>query len=171
MFAHVLWFSAAIIGIEAGWQPLPEGGMEYIIQLDSQTLELLKAGETIQSDIPPSAGEVRSYRIVSGTKILPRINPPASQDQAAKSPRTLLPDPAEKPLKAQSAAFIEPAQNPAKSQATSPNQSETAKDDLQKPWMPLILVSLGLFASLGGNVYLTWLFADLRRRYRKLLEA
>jgi hypothetical protein len=33
----------------------------------------------------------------------------------------------------------------------------------------LILVSLGLFASLGGNAYLAWIFADLRRRYRAAL--
>jgi hypothetical protein len=193
MFAHVLWFSTVIIGANVGWQPLPEGGMEYIIQLDPQTLEALKAGASIQSDIPPSAGEVRSYKIVLGTEKLPRISPPATsiESQPAKTadrtqspssnltetlspgqksafPRTLLPDPTGKPLTARSTAFDEPAGSSTKSETTVQNQSEAKKEEPAKPWMPLILVSLGLFASLGGNVYLTWIFADLRRRYRTL---
>jgi hypothetical protein len=38
--------AAAALGIDVGWQPLPEGGMEYIIQIAPQTLETLKAGES-----------------------------------------------------------------------------------------------------------------------------
>jgi hypothetical protein len=195
MFAHVLWISTVIIGVNVGWQPLPEGGMEYIIQLDPQTLEALKAGEPILSDIHPNAGDVRSYKIVLGTDTLPRISPPAKtiEPSSAKTtehtqgrssnlpensttgqptpfPRTLSADPTGKPLTARSTAFVEPAGNSTKSDATPQNQSEEKKEEPAKPWMPLILVSLGLFASLGGNVYLTWIFADLRRRYKTLLS-
>ena len=74
-----------------------------------------------------------------------------------------------KPLTARSAVFNEPADGIAKSEATSQNRSEGKKEESAKPWMPLILVSLGLFASLGGNAYLTWIFADLRRHYRAAL--
>jgi len=186
MFAHVLWFSMVIVGIDVGWQPLPEGGMEYIIQLDPQTLEALKAGEPVQSDIPPSAGDVRSYKIIMGTTKLPRISPPATSirpppektaerangptlklaettmpGQTSTFPRTLLPDTAKKPLTAQSAAYVEQTET----------QSEAKKEASAKPWMPLVLVSLGLFASLGGNAYLIWIFADLRRRYRMLVKS
>jgi hypothetical protein len=195
MLAQVLWFSMVIVGINAGWQPLPEGGMEYIIQLDSQTLEALKAGEPIESDIQPSAGYVRSFKIILGTTKPPRISPPATSieppsaktsehaqspsanlpetatpGQTSPSPRTLLPDPTGKRLTASSAAFVEQGESSTKSEATLQNQSETKKEEPAKPWMPLILVSLGLFASLGGNVYLTWIFADLRRRYRASLS-
>ena len=195
MFAQVLWFSTVIVGINVGWQPLPEGGMEYIIQLDPQTLEALKAGKPIQSDIPPSAGDVRSYKILLGSDKLPRISPPATsiempsaktseriqglssnlpktatQGQTSTIPHQLLPDLAGKPLTARSAAFVEPAGGSTKSETTSQKQSETKIEEPAKPWMPLILVSLGLFASLGGNVYLTWIFADLRRRYRASLS-
>jgi hypothetical protein len=207
MFAHVLCFCTAVVGIDVGWQPLQEGGMEYSIQLDPQSLETLKAGEPIESDIPPGAGDVRSIKFFFGTEKPRRISPPAKSnqsppvstaggarmpnsnlpeiqdssavklpnqqgatpDQTTPFPRTLKPDPAVKPLTARSAAFVEPAEGTAKSEATSQNRSEEKKEEPAKPWMPLILVSLGLFASLGGNAYLTWIFADLRRRYRATL--
>ena len=208
MFAHVLCFCAAVVGIDVGWQPLQEGGTEYIIQLDPQSLETLKAGEPIQSDIPPGAGDVRSVKFYLGAEKPPRISPPSKsiqsppvntadgarmpasnlpeiQDDSAVKlpnqraatpvqstpfPRTLIPDPAVKPLTARSAAFNEPADGTAKSEPTSQNRSEGKKEEPAKPWIPLILVSLGLFASLGGNAYLTWIFADLRRRYRATLS-
>jgi hypothetical protein len=208
MFAHVLCFCTAVVGIDVGWQPMQEGGVEYIIQLDPQSLEALKAGEPIQSDIPPGAGDVRSCKFYLGAEKPPRISPPkkfmqlppastgedarmpaatlpeiqdgsavkppdqqaAAPDQSTPFPRTLKPDPAGKPLTARSAAFSEPADGIAKSEATSQNRSEGKKDEPAKPWMPLVLVSLGLFASLGGNAYLTWIFTDLRRRYRATLS-
>ena len=208
MFAHVLCFCTAVVGIDVGWQPLQEGGVEYIIQLDPQSLEALKAGEPIHSDIPPDAGDVRSIKFYLGAEKPPRISPPSKsihsppvitaegariptsnlpeiQDgsavklpnqQAATSvqtnpfPRTLIPDPSVKPLTARSVAFNEPADGATKSEATSQNRSEGKKEEPAKPWTPLILVSLGLFASLGGNAYLAWIFADLRRRYRAALS-
>jgi hypothetical protein len=180
MFAQVLWFSTVILGINVGWQPLPEGGMEYIIQLDSATLESLKAGQPIQSDIRPEIGDIRSYRIILGTDQLPRINPPAPSEnnsqnaitpssppsensspaQKEPSPRKLSPEPSVKPLTAQSAAFVE----------STEKASKAINDEPAKPWMPLILVSLCLFASLGGNLFLVWIFADLRRRFQASLS-
>jgi hypothetical protein len=162
MIAQML-ISALIVGVNAGWQPLPEGGMEYIIQLDPQSLEALKAGQAIQSDVPPRAGEVRTYKIVLGAEKLPQIDPPA---RATAFPGSFSPESKEKPLTADSAAFVEPAGGAAKSETTPPINSQDKNEESSKPWMPLILVSLVLFASLGGNVYLTWLFADLRRRYQ-----
>ena len=82
MFAHVLCFCAAVVGIDVGWQPLQEGGTEYIIQLDPQSLETLKAGEPIESDIPPGAGDVRSFKFYLGTEKPRRISPPAKSIQS-----------------------------------------------------------------------------------------
>ncbi|MEX0714573.1 MAG: hypothetical protein WD278_19710 [Pirellulales bacterium] len=50
--------------------------------------------------------------------------------------------------------------------------TENAADNLagQKPWLPLSLTLLGLFASLGANVYLVWIAAGLRRRYRSVIQ-
>ena len=39
-----------------------------------------------------------------------------------------------------------------------------------KPWWPLSFALLGLFVSLGGNVYLTCITLDMRGRYRTLLD-
>ena len=77
MYTLAIWVATAVVGIDVGWQRLPEGGMQYIIQLDPHTLESLRGGEAIESDIPPSAGEVRSYRIIVGKERLPRETPPA----------------------------------------------------------------------------------------------
>lgn len=49
--------------------------------------------------------------------------------------------------------------------------SETADKLMQepKPWMPLVLTSLGLFASLAANVYLAWIAIGTYRRYRHVV--
>jgi hypothetical protein len=70
--------AAATLGVNFGWQRSPEGGMEYIIQLDPQSLEALRSGQPVQSDIHPGAGDVRSFRIIMGTgaEKLQRDTPP-----------------------------------------------------------------------------------------------
>ena len=60
--------AAAMVGVDVGWRRLPDGGMEYIIQIEPQTLEALRAGEAIQSYVPAEAGDIRSYRIEVGSK-------------------------------------------------------------------------------------------------------
>ena len=118
--------AAATLGIEVGWQRLPEGGTEYIIQLDPQTLETLRSGKPLHSDIPPAAGEVRSYRIIMGTQKLPRETPDKPQPKA---------------------------------------EPQTVSEPPPKPWLPLTLTLLGLFASLSANVYFVWIAWDSRQRY------
>lgn len=39
-----------------------------------------------------------------------------------------------------------------------------------QPWWPLTLCLLGLFASLGGNLFLGWVTAEQRGKYRDLVE-
>jgi hypothetical protein len=135
--------AAAMLAIDVGWQRLPEGGTEYIIQLDPQTLETLRSGKPLQSDIPPAAGEVRSYRITVGTEKLPRDTPfPAKRavyvEQSGAAPADKVPQ-----------------------KATPPSEPEAPA----KPWLPLTCTLLGLFASLSANVYLGWIAWDLRGRY------
>jgi hypothetical protein len=153
MTIFALCIAAATVGIDVGWQRMPQGGMEYIIQLDRQTLEALRAGEPVQSDIPPGIGEIRSYRIVVGDTKLPRESSPelpatpggatAGLSSSVGQPRKALLDkpavaPAAKPL-----AATEPA----------------------KPWLPLTLTLLGFFASLGANVYLGWIAWQWRPKH------
>lgn len=46
--------------------------------------------------------------------------------------------------------------------------SRTEQSD--KPWWPLTLAMLALFASMGGNLYLGWIAIDVYRRYLELTE-
>ncbi len=77
---------AATLGWQYGWQPLPEGGTEYIIQLDDEAIAALRGGQVIQSDIPSGAGEVRSYRIFVGNKKLPHDAVPPRPATPSKPP-------------------------------------------------------------------------------------
>ena len=173
----MICLAAATLGVDVGWQRLPDGGMEYIIQIEPQTLEALRAGEAIQSDIPASAGDVRSYRIVVGSKKLPRDKPAASRTTAPQkiaanevsppaAPQRLAPDPTVKPLRGQPATFVEPSSaSPADKPPTQTTVVATPEQP-PKPWVPLTFALLGLFASLGGNLYLGWIAWDTRKRCR-----
>lgn len=48
------------------------------------------------------------------------------------------------------------------------SQPTTAEDEL--PWLPLLVVSVTLAASLGANLFLGWSYADARHRYRALVR-
>ena len=82
----LVYIAAATLGIQVGWQPLPEGGMEYIIQLDPAALDALRDGQPLQSDIPADAGEIRAYRIIMGTGMStpPRVNAAPETRSAAR---------------------------------------------------------------------------------------
>ena len=97
MHTFLLCIATASVGIQAGWQRMPEGGMQYIIQLDPETLQSLREGAELESDIPPSAGEVRSYKILVGrssSRVRRRLPPKAA------APQVLSPDLGGKPLPA-----------------------------------------------------------------------
>jgi len=88
MYPLVLFVATAALGIDVGWQRLPEGGMQYIIQIEPQALESLRSGAEFGSDIPPKAGEIRSFRIFMGKKTLPRDEPPPKLSEPKAAERT-----------------------------------------------------------------------------------
>ncbi|MEN6452548.1 MAG: hypothetical protein ABFC96_18820, partial [Thermoguttaceae bacterium] len=46
-----------------------------------------------------------------------------------------------------------------------PKQTEkTPPSEPSKPWLPMTLTLIGLFASLGANAFLGWLVAGMRRQ-------
>ena len=59
--------------------------------------------------------------------------------------------------------------NPPQPEKTAPVASR-ANEEPARPWLPLTVSLLALFASLGGNVYLGWLHVESRAKYRRLLE-
>ncbi len=182
MFPGILLLAASAVGINYGYEPLPEGGMKYIIQFHLDELEeAQKVGKDLESDIPSQVGDVRSISIRLGTGPIPRENAPSKADsnfpaskQESRKPETaampppLLQSPQGKPLATQT-SFNEPAM---KVKTTPETNSATASlslaGELSRPW-PLIGILLLLFTSLGGNCYLIWIFAELRKRHRTLL--
>jgi hypothetical protein len=76
MCGTVLCVAVVALGIDVGWQPLPEGGMEYVVQLEPQTVDLLRSGVEIPSDIPASLKDLRRLRITVGNATLVRKMPP-----------------------------------------------------------------------------------------------
>jgi len=180
MCGNILWIAVAVLGVDVGWQPLSEGGVQYLIQIEPHALEALSSGEVIRSDLPPGVDDVRGYRITVGTEQLPRELPAAGESGLLPSrhlsaPNTLPIDPASKPIVEQTSATVVPARPDAGSKSSAqpawnadpPQQSSSGSP---KPWMPLVLVSFVLFASLGGNAYLLWIAGDFRRRYRALVR-
>lgn len=116
---------------EIGWAPLPEGGMQYQVQLTPRALDALRAGQEIIGPVPPQLKDIREYRITVGEgrpeRRLPpgqlegQPRPPADErkpDTAATEnpkpyeppamPRNLPPVTASKPLPETQAAYATP---------------------------------------------------------------
>jgi hypothetical protein len=170
MNAIMICLVAATLGSDVGWERLPDGGMEYVIQLDPETLDALRSGSSFQSTLHPDAGDdVRSYRIILGNGKLRRDMPLARSAKKTNTdtiegpellPRQLSPDKAKKPMPGQAAVFEEPAAKPAIA-------TKSASAEPSKPWLPLTFTLFGLFASIGANIYLGWIAWESRRRCRQ----
>jgi hypothetical protein len=103
--------ATAAVGIEVGWEPLPDGGHEYSIQLEPDLCDLLRRGtDEITSEVPPNIN-VRRYRMFVGTGKLPKIDGPAQPPGAPEFPPE---PPAHKPAASTPATGqLEPPDNPA----------------------------------------------------------
>jgi hypothetical protein len=67
-------------GIHFGWQALPEGGIEYIVQVEPDLVDVFRTSG-FSSEIPPGLREVRRIRLVMGDQRLPNqddVNGPSS---------------------------------------------------------------------------------------------
>lgn len=69
----LLIVAATALGVEVGWEPLPDGGHEYTIQIEPQLIEVLQRGDReIYSLVPPEL-DVRKFRVLVGQGKLPRF--------------------------------------------------------------------------------------------------
>jgi len=188
MGGTLVGLAVALFGIDAGWQPLPEGGSEYIIQIEPHMLERLREGEAIQSDILPEARGVRSFRVIVGTDELPRekIPVPSKHEKpvttppelSTSSPSDLFPIPAptspdlprafpsttpSRPLSAEPAVF---------EQETNVSEKQSGKEvssEQSKPWLLFWAVAGTAFGFFAAFIYLLWIHWETRNRYRALL--
>jgi hypothetical protein len=141
----VVLLAAAAIGLDYGWQPLDDGGFEYIIQIEPELLDSLQAGEALRSDLPPFLRDVRSYRIQVGRGQVPRLgNPQAAvvqtpvttPQQTAEPPEPVKQEP---PIRAPGnrwTPYGEPSQEPP---AQPPRDSQRYHDyrtETPKPKLP-----------------------------------
>jgi hypothetical protein len=168
MFPSILILAVSAVGVTYGYEPLPEGGMKYIVQFEPEALaEAERQGLPIESYIPAKVSDVRAISIRLGAGPLPREDAPAQTDRHSGTDDgpPLLQSAQGKPL-ASPTSF-----NGSKETAKGGKEAAapTTADALAKPW-PLIGVSIAFFASLGGNFYLGWIYAELRKRYRTLLR-
>ena len=135
---------------------------------------------------PPAKG---SSKPAKSLNLSPPERPPGSARTggALKSedpPQTLPVNPQSKPVQekpfaqTRQAAFVEPettehAGAGKVADTSTSHQAQAANGDAEKPkpWLPLTLALTGLCGSLGGNLYLAWLYWEARLRYRLALAA
>ncbi len=67
----VLWMVLAC-GVDTGYEPVDDGHLEYIIQIEPQLVGSLGTGHDVTSEVPRGL-DVRHYRLTVGTAVLPRI--------------------------------------------------------------------------------------------------
>lgn len=78
--------AATAVSVDVGWHTTANGGFEYIIQIEPELLDSLKAGTDVFSELPPFLRGVRSYRITIGNAELPHEGtPPAADTDIAQS--------------------------------------------------------------------------------------
>lgn len=191
MMGTMICLATLALGIDVGWEPSGEG-LEYIIQIEPEMLDSLRAGTVIQSDVRSELRDIRSYRIQVGTGAVPRIDLPepkvdpippqatpeietppanAAADAGAAlelppaAPQILPPSAAERHI-AERAEY----QSPAKPTEVAPTTTaETPSAEATSYFTPMMLfagTSLGLLAAL---VYLGWIHLGVRSQYRALL--
>jgi hypothetical protein len=126
MISAVWFVVAASIGIDVGWQPVENGGYEFLLQIEPEQLERLKAGEALTSDLPELPGRVVRVHWLVGTDPLPQTTLPAASPQDA-TPSNALP-----------AAETPPAESP--TTADRPGEATTAN----RPIAPTVPGELSL---------------------------
>ena len=77
MGGSIVCLAAVLLGVDARWPPLSDGGFQYVIQIEPQVLERLESGAipTVGSYVPPYVQDVRAYQIAIGTQRLPKHAP------------------------------------------------------------------------------------------------
>lgn len=193
MFGTILCVAALTLGVDYGYEPNADDGLEYIVQINSKSLEGFLSGRPIRSDLPKDLRGLRTIRIQFADEKLPRVAlgpkksvlldpPPVADAQKATpspsdknppaiQPKELAGDLQGKPLVADNATYIDPLESgdASKSNDKKSVNGNAGQTDPQKPWSLLygvVLMAAGLAAAF---VYLAWIHIGMRSRYRMLL--
>jgi hypothetical protein len=190
MCGTMLCVAAVALGVDAGWQPLPDGGMEYVIQLDSQTVDLLRSGVDIPSDIPASVKDVRRLRITFGNASLARKIPAEAVSGPAFPKLAGGPLPRLSPKQRASNPFLDtlfPLYHPVsvrppevRTEARPRTEAARLLEEIrpkpagerppsEQPPVSWTLTMGALIGAVAAAIFLAWIAWEYRIRYRRLL--
>ncbi len=152
MFIKMALLLAGLLatGIETAYVPTEEGSGEYLVRVEPDLVRNASP-YTFTSDVPPESRNVRRVKIYVADSWPAAVE--RSIVEAGKRPR------------AAPVAAVAPT-------ATRLVETESKVGVTDKPWGWLIGSLIALFLSLGLNVFLGMLLAQMRQRYiRDLGEA
>ena len=195
MCGTMLCVVVVALGIDVGWQPLPDGGMEYVVQLEPQTVELLRTGVEIPSDIPANLKNLRRLRITVGNASLVRKMPAEALSGPAFPALPGGPLPRLSPQQRASHLFLDslfPPYHPvsvrpprARPEARTEVRPRTEAARLleemrpkragstplaEQPPVSWSLTVGALIGAVAAAVFLAWIAWEYRIRYRRLLS-
>jgi hypothetical protein len=186
----MLCVAAVALGVDVGWQPLPDGGMEYVIQLDPQAIDLLRSRVDIPSDIPGNLKDLRRLRITAGNATLARTIPaePVSGPAFPTAPRgPLLRVSANQRASLLFVDTLFPRYHPVsvrppevRSEARPPAEASRPRDEVRgkpagetplkgQPPVTWTLTVGALIGAVAAAIFLAWIAWEYRIRYRRLL--
>ena len=171
MIGTILCVAAVTLGVEFGWEPNGDGGLEYIVQIDPESLKNLDKGAPLRSDFPRDLRGLETIRFQVGDKKPPRIALAPPLLPPAQQPAKLVENPYDKKLPVKKAVFDEE-----KSGLAGPSKAEPAKEnerivkpDPPRPWPLLYAVVVTAIGLAAAFFYLLWIHIGMRGRYRVLL--
>jgi hypothetical protein len=169
MLPYVFLLAISATGINYGWEPIQDGGMRYIVQFEPNVLaEAQKTGYSLESNIPSHVHDVRAISIRIGTGEVPKKIPPINPE--LQFPNSNQEKDTQKSIKtpAQPASVASDLKE-SQEKLSSGTGGSTEQQSVAKPWTLLGVLILLSCCSIGGNVYLLWIYAELRKRFRTML--
>ena len=166
MHTLLLCVATAVVGIEAGWQRLPEGGMQYIIQIRAAGARRVAGGRADRELHSPRGGrnplvsahrggeQNTSPRHAPGPPAVTKAAEPKRSDRpppAAVPPQPLMPDPGSRSLPEHQTVYEQPPKTTAAAKPSPKPPAEPAAEKPAAPWLPLSLTLFGLIASLSAE--------------------
>lgn len=184
MFGTILCVAAVTLGVDYGYEPNENGGLDYIIRIDDHSLESLKKGRAVLSDFPKDLRGLQTIRFQIGGEKPPRIPlspaqlallepPPVDTVAIETQPKELDTSPPGKLMTAEPATYNNsvpsnnaPKPEPKSPDPKSPESISPEQADPEEPRLLLYCIIAGLAATL---LYLSWVHFGMRSKYRALL--
>ena len=85
MHGLALLLTTTTLAVDYGWDVRPDGGVDYIVQIEPELLDKLRVGETITSEIDPRLRNIRSIQIRVGRDKLPKQLPPTALETTERN--------------------------------------------------------------------------------------